>query len=120
MTDVAYLAVLTTADSRELAERLARTAVAGRLAACAQIDGPITSVYRWQGAVETEQEWRVQYKTTAARYPELEEHIKATHGYATPEIIATPVVGGSAEYLAWLVTETAAEPADGGPTGGGG
>ncbi len=116
MTDAAHLAVLTTADSRELAERLARSAVAARLAACAQIDGPITSVYRWQGAVETEQEWRVQYKTTAARYPELEEHIKATHGYATPEIIATPVVGGSADYLAWLTEETAADP---GSTGGG-
>jgi len=62
------LAVLTTTDAAEKAEALARGAVAARVAACAQISGPVTSVYRWRGAVETAAEWRVQFKTTAARY----------------------------------------------------
>ncbi|MCZ2523399.1 divalent-cation tolerance protein CutA [Streptomyces sp. NPDC059506] len=103
-----HLAVLTTADSAERAEALAAGAVEKRLAACAQVDGPVRSVYRWQGKVEHDAEWRVLYKTTAARYPELEAHIKAVHTYDTPEIIATPITAGSDEYLAWLSTETTA------------
>jgi periplasmic divalent cation tolerance protein len=80
--------------------------VEAKVAACAQIDGPIISVYRWEGAVRTDQEWRVLYKTTAERYPELEAHIKQTHDYDTPKIIATPVTQGSAAYLSWVREET--------------
>ncbi|MFJ6707039.1 MULTISPECIES: divalent-cation tolerance protein CutA [unclassified Streptomyces] len=101
-----YLAVLTTTDAKEKAEKLAASAVEKRLAACAQIDGPVTSVYRWEGKIETDAEWRVLYKTTAARFDELSTHIKAVHDYDTPEIIATPITGGSDEYLAWLDAET--------------
>jgi len=101
-----HLTVLTTTDDREAAETLAKTAVQARVAACAQIDGPITSVYRWGGEVQTDQEWRVLYKTTAAKYPELEAHIKAHHSYDTPEIIAADITHGSADYLDWLDAET--------------
>ena len=103
-----YLTVLTTTDAPDKADTLARTAVEAKVAACAQIDGPITSVYRWEGAVQTDQEWRVLYKTTAALYPALEAHIKATHDYDTPEVIATPITHGSADYLAWVSAETTA------------
>lgn len=101
-----YLAVLTTTDTAEKAQTLAASAVEAQLAACAQIDGPVTSVYRWEGAIENDQEWRVLYKTTAARYPDLEAHIKSVHDYDTPEIIATPITQGSDEYLAWVTNET--------------
>jgi periplasmic divalent cation tolerance protein len=104
----AYLTVLTTTDSAEHAERLARVAIEARAAACAQIDGPIRSVYRWQGEVLAEQEWRVSFKTPATRYDTLEAVLKAAHTYDTPEIIAVPVERGAAEYLAWLDAETAA------------
>ncbi|MFI6445173.1 divalent-cation tolerance protein CutA [Kitasatospora sp. NPDC050543] len=100
MTD--YLAVLTTTDSAVAAAVLARSAVSARLAACAQVDGPVTSTYWWQGAVETAEEWRITFKTTAERYPALEAHVKAAHSYDTPELVATPITAGSAEYLAWL------------------
>ncbi|MER5399553.1 divalent-cation tolerance protein CutA [Streptomyces sp. NBC_00386] len=103
----ACLAVLTTTDAAEKAEALARGAVAARVAACAQISGPVTSVYRWEGAVETASEWRIQFKTTAARYPALEAYLLDAHDYDTPEIIATPVVAGSPDYLRWLEEETA-------------
>ncbi|MFF2922109.1 divalent-cation tolerance protein CutA [Streptomyces celluloflavus] len=106
MADAEFLTVLTTAGSEEAARHLATTAVAQRLAACAQIDGPVRSVYRWQGKIENDAEWRVLYKTTAARYPELARHIEAVHPYDTPEIIATPVTAGSDAYLSWLRTET--------------
>ncbi|ASY33113.1 MULTISPECIES: divalent-cation tolerance protein CutA [unclassified Streptomyces] len=101
-----FLIVLTTTDSEDRARRLAARAVESRLAACAQIDGPLTSVYRWEGEIATDAEWRVTYKTTAARYAALEARIKAEHTYDTPEIIALPLTGGSAEYLAWVAEET--------------
>jgi periplasmic divalent cation tolerance protein len=107
-----WLTVLTTTGSPERAEALARGAVRERVAACAQIAGPVTSVYRWKGEVETAAEWQVLFKTTAARYDALEAHLRAAHDYETPEIIATPVVHGEARYLRWIEEETA--PATGG------
>lgn len=102
------LTVLTTVDSAEAAAALARGAVQARLAACAQISGPVTSVYHWKDALETSQEWQVLLKTTTAAYPALESRLTAEHPYETPEIIATPVVRGSAGYLAWVEAEVAA------------
>ncbi|MFJ8583842.1 divalent-cation tolerance protein CutA [Streptomyces sp. NPDC093595] len=102
------LTVLTTTDSADKARELARGAVEARLAACAQISGPVTSVYHWQNAIETSQEWQVLFKTTEACYASLEAHLTAAHDYDTPEIIATPVVRGSAAYLGWLQRETSA------------
>ncbi|MEU8570071.1 divalent-cation tolerance protein CutA [Streptomyces pathocidini] len=104
-----FLTVLTTTDSAEKAEALARGAIHARVAACAQISAPITSVYRWEGAIQTEPEWQVLFKTSTARYRELEAYIEGTHAYDTPEIIATPVVQGSPDYLAWVAAETAKE-----------
>ena len=101
-----HVIVASTTDSEEAARALAAGAIDAKLGACAQIVGPITSVFRWEGAVQTEQEWRVEIKTAADRVSALTEHIKAHHGYDVPEIVATPINGGSAEYLTWLVEET--------------
>jgi len=101
-----YLTVLTTTGSAEAAAALADSAVRARLAACAQVDGPITSTYWWQGELESAQEWRVLYKTTAERYPELEAHIRAEHGYAVPEVIVGDIPTGSRPYLDWLTEQT--------------
>ncbi|MFD7859760.1 divalent-cation tolerance protein CutA [Streptomyces microflavus] len=103
----AWLTVLTTTDSEEKAHELAQGAVEGRLAACAQISAPVTSVYRWQNAIESSQEWQVLFKTAAERYEELEEYLQGAHDYDTPEIIAIPVIRGSARYLGWVTAETA-------------
>jgi periplasmic divalent cation tolerance protein len=102
-----YLSVLTTTDTADKAEALARGAVEARVAACAQVEGPVTSVYWWGGVVRSEEEWRVVYKTTGERYAELEAYIEGAHDYETPEVIATPVARGSAGYLAWVDAETA-------------
>lgn len=103
----AWLTVLTTTDSEAKAHELAQSAVEARLAACAQISAPVTSVYRWQNAIESSEEWQVLFKTTAERYDELEEHLQQAHDYDTPEIIAIPVIRGSARYLGWVTAETA-------------
>ncbi|WP_229891135.1 divalent-cation tolerance protein CutA [Streptomyces mashuensis] len=97
---------MTTTDGEEHARHLAATAVERRLAACAQIDGPVTSVYRWEGEVRADQEWRVLYKTTADRCAALEAHVRAEHTYDVPEVIALPVTAGSDAYLAWVREET--------------
>jgi periplasmic divalent cation tolerance protein len=97
-----YLQVLTTAGSEEEAERISAGLVERRLAACVQVVGPIASRYRWRGAVEEAQEWLCLAKTAASRYPELEAAIRELHSYEEPEIVATPIVAGSAGYLAWL------------------
>lgn len=101
-----HVVVASTTDSEEAARALAAGAIDAKLGACAQVVGPITSVFRWEGKVQTEQEWRVEFKTAADRVAALTEHIKAHHSYDVPEIIATPITGGSAEYLTWLVHET--------------
>ncbi|MEJ3745248.1 divalent-cation tolerance protein CutA [Actinomycetes bacterium KLBMP 9797] len=107
--DFEHCQVVTTAGSREAADALARSAVEGRLAACAQVVGPITSVYRWQGRVETAEEWQVVFKTAADRYPDLERHIRDRHDYDVPEIVLLPILAGLPAYLDWTTTETRPE-----------
>jgi periplasmic divalent cation tolerance protein len=94
--------VFTTTEKKEDAERIARALIDGKLAACVQIMGPMESTYRWQGRIEKSVEWFCFIKTTQDAYPELEKTIKENHPYEVPEIIAVPVSGGSADYLAWL------------------
>lgn len=101
-----HVIVASTTDSADSARELATGAIAAGLGACAQIVGPITSVFRWEGEVQTEQEWRVEIKTAADRVATLTGHLKASHGYDVPEIVATPITGGSEEYLTWVVEET--------------
>lgn len=98
----AALLVITTTETAEAATRLAQQLVERELAACVQIVAPMTSVYRWQGKVETTAEVLVLIKTTAAAYAALELAIKQLHSYETPEVIALPINTGSAEYLTWL------------------
>lgn len=99
-----FIQVITTTDDRAAAQRIARGLVEARLAGCVQISGPITSIYRWQGAVEEAAEWLCLIKTTRAHYAEVEATIRCLHSYETPEILAVPVVAGSDAYLTWLAS----------------
>lgn len=98
--------VETTVDSRDGAERLARSVVEHRLAACAQVSGPITSFYRWEGRVRADEEWTVVVKTAADRLDELTAHLGEVHPYDVPEVVAVPVTGGNPAYLEWVRDET--------------
>ncbi|MFF8282915.1 divalent-cation tolerance protein CutA [Streptomyces albus] len=100
------LTVLTTTGSQEDAQTLAAGAIERRVAACAQISGPVTSVYRWEGSVQTDAEWQVLFKTSGQRYEALETYLREAHSYDVPEIVATEVVRGSADYLRWVAEET--------------
>ena len=94
--------VLTTTGSREEAEKIARALVERRLAACVNILGPIHSVYRWQGKVESADEHLLLIKTTAARFDSVAKAIRELHSYELPECIELSIQGGSAEYLEWI------------------
>jgi periplasmic divalent cation tolerance protein len=98
----AHIQVLTTAGSEEEAGRIAAALVERKLAACVQVVGPVTSRYRWRGEVEEEREWQCLAKTTRAAYEAVEAAIREAHSYDEPEIVATPIVAGSAGYLAWI------------------
>lgn len=98
--------VETTADSRDGAERVARSVVEHRLAACAQVSGPITSFYRWEGEVQSDEEWMVVIKTAADRLDDLTAHIIGVHPYDVPEVVAVPVTGGNPAYLAWVCDQS--------------
>ena len=98
--------VVTTTARREEAERIARELVEAKLAACCQTIGPIVSTYRWQGEIETSEEWQCWIKTRGSLFGQVEAAIRRIHPYEVPEILAIPVVAGSAAYLAWLETET--------------
>ena len=100
--------VSTTLPSRAKARTLARTIVGERLAACAQIHGPITSIYRWKGKVESAREWRCDLKTTARRWPVLRRRISALHPYDVPEIVMVRAQASPA-YARWVAGEVRGE-----------
>jgi len=100
------LLVLTNCPDVEVADRIARTIVEQRLAACVNRLAPVESVYRWQGNVERATEVPLLIKTTRERYAEIEQAIRALHPYEVPEIIAMPISAGLASYLRWVADET--------------
>ena len=101
-----YLQVQTTTDSRAEAMELGRAAVEARLAACAQVAGPVASTYWWEGGIERAEEWLVLLKLPAARLGELTAFLTERHSYDEPEIVALPIVAGSPSFLSWLREET--------------
>jgi periplasmic divalent cation tolerance protein len=101
------LLVFTNLPDRDAAVRLARALVERRLAACVNVLGGCSSVYRWKGEIEEATEVPVLVKTRTARYEELEAAIRELHPYELPEIIAVPIVHGLPDYLDWIAEETA-------------
>jgi periplasmic divalent cation tolerance protein len=96
------LLVLMTAGSQEEAERIARTLVGEMLAACVNVIPGVTSIYRWQGEIQQDQEWLLVAKSRRDVLNDLVRRVQALHSYDLPEIIALPLVGGSEAYLRWL------------------
>jgi periplasmic divalent cation tolerance protein len=101
-----YNQVSTATPTRHDADRIAKAVVERKLAACAQVIGPIASTYWWKGKIEVAQEWLCIIKTRRGRYRQLETAIKELHPYETPEIVAVPIVSGSKEYLSWIGATT--------------
>jgi len=98
---VPVLASTTTAKAED-AGKIAMQLVERKLAACVQIVEPITSVYRWQGKIESEREILLLIKSTQDLIPDIAELLDEIHPYEVPELVATPIIGGSTSYLSWL------------------
>jgi periplasmic divalent cation tolerance protein len=104
-----FLQVQTTTDSRAEAIELARTAVEARLAACAQVVGPVASTYWWEEGVERAEEWLLLLKLPVSGFQALADFLDEQHSYDEPEIVAVPIVAGSESYLNWIQEETRRE-----------
>jgi len=103
MSDVVI--VLSTVPDDASAEKIARTLVEERLVACVNLMAPMTSIYRWKGALERDTERQLLMKTTRARVPALEKRLKELHSYDVPEFIVIIADSGSADYIGWLTAE---------------
>jgi periplasmic divalent cation tolerance protein len=100
MTDARI--ILTTTGSREEAEKIANALVQRELAACVNIVGPITSIYRWKGAVESSEEFLLLIKTTEDAFSPVRDAVRELHSYELPEFVELGISRGEGKYLAWL------------------
>ena len=101
-----YVQVTTATESLAAARELASGVITSRLAAGAQIDGPITSLFWHLGESGQGEEWRITFKTTLELYPSLESHLIENHPWTNPEVVATPILAGSDGYLQWISRTT--------------
>ncbi len=97
-----FVQVTTSTGGLDEAQHIARLLVEEKLAACAQVVGPIRSTYWWRGAIETAEEYLLFLKTTHAACEHVVKSIRRNHSFDTPEIICTPIVAGDESYLVWL------------------
>lgn len=104
MTDLLLIRI--TCPSRRVAEEIADAAVEQRLAACANLEGPVTSTYRWKGVVEHAFEFVLWMKAPDAHWSEIEKLVNALHPYDVPAIVALPCAHSSVPYAAWVNENT--------------
>lgn len=100
----------TTTEQRADAERLARGAVELRLAACAQVDGPITSHYRWDGSVTQAQEFRIWFKCLPANASALSNWVHANHPFDVPQWVEVAAETVGEKYLSWAIANSTPGP----------
>jgi periplasmic divalent cation tolerance protein len=109
MTD--KVVVLVSVGNLKEARKIARGVVASGLAACVTVSGPVDSVYRWQGQIDSSRERLLVIKTSREAFRELEAAIRRMHSYAVPEIVSLPIIDGSRDYLEWLDQSLKIDPA---------
>jgi periplasmic divalent cation tolerance protein len=98
--------ITTTADNKKVLEDIARSLLEERLIACAQILGPIKSIYWWKGDIVEEEEFLCIMKTRLELFEKVKSKIKALHPYEVPEIVGTNLDALSEDYKTWLQNET--------------
>jgi periplasmic divalent cation tolerance protein len=102
----AFVVVLVTVPDAAVGATIARALLDLRLAACVNRLGPLHSLFRWQGRVDSADEQLLIVKARASAVGRIEELLKKLHPYEVPELLALPVVAGGAAYLGWLAAET--------------
>ncbi|MGQ9625075.1 MAG: divalent-cation tolerance protein CutA [Candidatus Bathycorpusculaceae bacterium] len=97
-----YMVVLVTTSSRAEAEKIANCLLNEKLIACANLLGPLSSVFAWKGKIKRAEEYLLLMKSRLDLFGKLSERVKALHSYEVPEIIALPITKGLDVYLNWL------------------
>jgi periplasmic divalent cation tolerance protein len=97
-----FIVVLVTAKDKAEAEKISQALIEEKLIACANIINPVASCFVWQGKIDRVQECLIVMKSRADLFAELSRRVKTLHSYEVPEILALPIVEGSADYLAWM------------------
>lgn len=103
------IVVLVTVGSEREAETIATVLLEERLAACVNVTSPVRSLYRWEGRIADDREWQLIIKTQARLFEALAARVRALHSYDVPEVIALPVLAGTADYIDWIQNETGSE-----------
>jgi periplasmic divalent cation tolerance protein len=98
----AYIVVMVTTASKQEAEKIAQRLLKERLIACANVIGPVSSLFHWSDKIEKAEEYLIFMKSRKDLFEKLAETVKALHSYEVPEIIVLPVVGSLKAYLDWL------------------
>jgi periplasmic divalent cation tolerance protein len=93
--------MVTTANKEE-AEKIAQCLLDEKLIACANIVGPVSSLFWWKGKIERAEEYVLIMKSNMNLFEKLSKRVKALHSYEVPEIIALPIVIGYKAYMEWL------------------
>ncbi len=101
---MSYIVAIITTPNKEEAEKIVRSLLKERLIACANILGPVSSLFLWQGKIDEENEFLVFMKSNKSLFKRLSERVSEIHSYDVPEIIALPILDGSPPYLDWLKT----------------
>ena len=104
-----YILIMVTASSREEAEKIATTLLERKLIACANILGPVSSRFWWQGKIDSAEEYMIFMKTKRELFDQIADNVKQLHSYEVPEIIALPIVEGAKPYLEWINSSLAGE-----------
>ena len=97
-----FIQISTTCDRREILEQIAAKLIADSTAACCQLEGPLTSVYRWEGKTESASEYRLLIKTTTELFPAAEASVIELHSYQQPQITAVPIAAANEGYAGWI------------------
>lgn len=97
-----YTLIMVTTSSREEAEKIATTLLERKLIACANILGPVSSRFWWQGKIDSAEEYMIFMKTKRELFDQVADNVKQLHSYEVPEIIALPIVEGAKPYLEWI------------------
>lgn len=106
MSDDAPFLIYVTVPSADEAARIGRALIEARLAACANVIGPVRSIFRWQGAVRDDSEYILIAKTRRANVDALTARTVELHSYTLPCVVAMPIEGGNAPFLEWIAAET--------------
>ncbi len=100
-----FIQVFITINDRAKAKEIAETLLDKKIAACVQISGPVTSLYKWQGSLAEDQEWLLTVKSSRRHYSELEKQVRQIHTYEVPEILAVSIEEGNNDYFNWMKKE---------------